>query len=361
MLSESSAEVPFASTARFDFGYDLTGSPQLATLYDRGKTRQWDARSRIVWDLPFDEDNPLGQPPEMLPIFGSKTWHKVKGDKKMVAELFRHTTAWQFSQFLHGEQGALVCAGRLMETVPGLDAKLFAATQGMDEARHAEAYSTFLGDKLGLQYPIGEALGTLLGETLADSRWDVPYLSMQVLIEGLALAAFGLLRDATANTAPLPHSMLAFIMADEARHVAFGRVALRELYAELSTAELREREDFVIEGARLLHRGFQVEAVWERLELDVADCVQAVQGSPSYNAFLSLLFARIVPCLADIGLWTPRVAAAFTAMGVELGRRANVDELMAEDKAKARDADAMTEQITRRRAIRAGAAYGAAS
>ena len=106
----------------------------------------------------------------------------------------------------------------------------------MDQARHAELYARFLHEKIGLVYPINGELQALLSDTLRDSRWDMPYLGMQVLIEGLALAAFGLLRDAT--TKPLPRQILAYVMQDEARHVAFGRMALRDYYRQLTAAEL---------------------------------------------------------------------------------------------------------------------------
>ena len=174
-------------------------------------------------------------------------------------ELRRHYASWQFSQFLHGEQGAMVCAARIVESVPDLDAKFYSATQTMDEARHAEIYGRFLQEKIGMLYPINDNLQALLGDTLRDSRWDMPYLGMQVLIEGLALAAFGMIRDTT--TKPLPKQILAYVMQDEARHVAFGRMALRDYYKQLTDAELREREEFVIEGCYLMRdrlRGVEV-------------------------------------------------------------------------------------------------------
>ena len=144
-------------------------------------------------------------------------------------ELGHHLSSWLFSQFLHGEQGALTVAARIVESVPDMDSKFYAATQAMDEARHVELYSRFLREKIGLYYPINDDLAKLLADALSDSRWDLPYLGMQVLIEGLALAAFGVHRDMAAN--PLVKQLLAYVMQDEARHVAFGRLALRDYYA----------------------------------------------------------------------------------------------------------------------------------
>lgn len=150
-----------------------------------------------------------------MTLYGTRHWDRMTERDK--GELRQHFASWQFSQFLHGEQGAMICAARIVESVPDLDAKFYSATQTMDEARHAEIYARFLHEKIQLVYPINDNLQSLLGDTLRDSRWDVPYLGMQVLIEGLALAAFGMIRDTTDK--PLPKQILAYVMQDEARHV----------------------------------------------------------------------------------------------------------------------------------------------
>jgi P-aminobenzoate N-oxygenase AurF len=298
--------LPAAGDVRFTWEYDEPRD-RLLQLYQRGKDRQWDGTKRIDWDQQLDPDNPLRLPDEFLPIFGSQTWQKL--GPADISELRRHTVAWQFSQFLHGEQGAMICSARIVESAPDLDAKFFATTQTMDEARHAEVYARLLDEKIGLLYPINRHLKALLDDTLSDSRWDLLYLGMQVLIEGLALAAFGILR--TVTTVPLPKQILAYVMQDEARHVAFGRLALRDVYSELTRAELSEREDFVIEGCYLMRDRFRGDEVWDNLGYDQADCREAAEGSIMVQRFRSLLFSRIVPCLRDVGLWSPRVRQAF--------------------------------------------------
>src|SRR6185503_4470727 len=135
--------------------------------------------------------------------------------------------------------------------------------QTMDEARHAEMYGRFLHEKIGMVYPINDQLQALLNDTLTDSRWDIPYLGMQVLIEGLALAAFGLMRDMTQSS--LPKQLLAYVMQDEARHVAFGRMALKDFYANITEAEKADREEFVIEGCYLMRDRIRSVEVWENL------------------------------------------------------------------------------------------------
>ena len=323
-------DVPATGDARFTWEYD-DNRDHLLRLYQRGKDKQWDATRRIDWDQEVDPDNPVGLPLQVHPLAGFDIFDRLSESERVMSG--SEIAIWQFSQFLHGEQGALLCSARIVESVPDLDSKYYAATQVMDEARHVETYSRFLHDKAGRAYPINPYLKALLDDTLTDSRWDLPYLGMQVLIEGLALAAFGVIRDITQSD--LTRQILAYVMADEARHVAFGRLALRDYYAELTDAERRDREDFVIEGCHLMRERFRGEEVWEALGYPRDECLEAVEQSPYMQAFRSLLFSRIVPCVKDIGLWSPRVQQAYDDMGVLDMAGINLDDLMAQDEDKA--------------------------
>jgi hypothetical protein len=319
-------QVPMAGASRFTWEYD-DGRERLLALYQKGKDKQWDAVRRIDWDLEVDPYDVLGLPDESMAIYGTKYWDKLGPEN--IRELRRHNAAWQFSQFLHGEQGAMICAARIVESVPDLDSKFYAATQTMDEARHAELYARFLHEKVGLLYPINGQLQALLNDTLNDSRWDMPYLGMQVLIEGLALAAFGVLRDFT--TKPLPRQILAYVMQDEARHVAFGRMALRDYYRELTRAELREREDFVIEGCYLMRDRLRGDEVWDNFGLPRDEIAAITENSEYSRTFRSLLFSRLVPCVRDIGLWSDRLQQAYADMGVLDAAKADLEALMRTD------------------------------
>jgi hypothetical protein len=330
-------DVAMVGSARFSWEYD-DGRDRLLALYQKGKDKQWDAVRRIDWDLPVDPGNVLGTPDQSMAIYGTKHWDKLGPEN--IRQLRRHLASWNFSQFLHGEQGAMVCAARIVEAVPDLDAKFYAATQTMDEARHAELYARFLHEKIGLLYPINDQLQALLADTLSDSRWDMPYLGMQVLIEGLALAAFGLLRDVT--TQPLPKQILAYVMQDEARHVAFGRMALRDYYQQLTDAELREREDFVIEGCYLMRDRIRGDEVWENFGIPRAEIREISEGSNYQRAFRSLLFSRLVPCVRDIGLWSERLRQAYADMGVLDAARGDLEALMRAD-------EEIAEQLDRQR------------
>jgi hypothetical protein len=149
--------------------------------------------------------------------------------------------AWMLSQFLHGEQGALFAAAQVTEAVPGLDAKLYGSTQVVDEGRHVEVFHTYLTRKLGKLYRIDDNLYVIVDALMTDARWDVKFLGMQIMIEGLALGAFGNIRRVTGD--PLLRDVLRLVITDEARHVHFGVLALERLYTcELSEKERRERE-----------------------------------------------------------------------------------------------------------------------
>lgn len=323
----------------FTWEYD-EGRDKLLNLYEKGKSRQWNSRERIDWSTPVDKDNPIGGPEAYVPIYGSDIWEKMGQPDRN--QLFHHMASWQFSQFLHGEQGALICASKIVQTVPDIDSKFYAATQVVDEARHVETYSRFLHEKLELAYPINQHLKALLDDVVGNSRWDMTYLGMQVLIEGLALAAFGLIRDIAEN--PLARAVNAYVMEDEARHVAFGRLALRDFYPQLTERERSEREEFCVEACYLMRDRFLAEELWQNLGLPVDECLGFVRNSEAQLQFRSLLFTRIVPTLKDIGLFGAKVQRAFADMEVLGYSDVDLDTVMADDERAAGEIDAARRQ-----------------
>jgi hypothetical protein len=326
--------------ANFRWEYD-DGRESLLNLYRKGKRQQWDSDYRIDWSQDLDPENPAGLPDEMISIFGSPAWHRL--DAKERTRLRHHIQAWQLSQFLHGEQGALVCAAKIVQQVPNIDAKFYGATQVMDEARHVEAFSRLLHEKYELVYPINPYLKSLIDDTLRDSRWDVTYLGMQVLIEGVALAAFGLIRDYAGN--PLSKSVTAYVMQDESRHVAFGRLALKDYYPQLTAKERDEREEFVVEGCYLLRDRFLGDEVWEQMGLPMAECKEWVDRSELMRVYRTSLFARIVPTIKAIGLWGPRVRKAYGDMGILGFADGDVEGMGLRDEEIARELDARLKEI----------------
>ncbi len=350
-------DIPATGAARFSWEYD-DGRTRLLDLYQRGKDKQWDATKRIDWAVPVNPANVMEISEEFSPIYGSRQWEILNQAER--DELGLHLSSWLFSQFLHGEQGALTVAARIVESVPDMDSKFYAATQAMDEARHVELFSRFMNEKVGLFYPMNDDLGRLLADALSDSRWDLPYLGMQVLIEGLALAAFGVHRDMAQNA--LVKQMLAYVMQDEARHVAFGRLALRDYYKDLTAAERAEREEFVIEGCHLMRNRFRAQEVWERMGFDVEECLEFTEHSPVQQAFRTLLFSRIVPCVNDIGLWSEQVRQTFAELGVLDAAKTDLEALMRDDEEIAERLDQQkyqAELTARRSEVDAAIAQGA--
>jgi 1,2-phenylacetyl-CoA epoxidase catalytic subunit len=333
-VEQTKWEVPSGSTTIFNWEYDETRD-RLLTLYEKGKEKQWNAQTRLDWSIDVDPESGQNTPDQYIPIYGSDMWEQL--NEKERGELRHHVGSWMNSQFLHGEQGALICASKIVQTVPDVDSKFYAATQVMDEARHVEMYGKYVQEKLELAYPINPHLKALLNEVIADPRWDMTYLGMQVIIEGLALAAFALIRDFSEE--PLAKAINTFVMQDEARHVAFGRLALRDFYPNVNQAERDEREEFVVEACYLMKDRFMAEEVWERMGLDVERCMKYVDESEMTQEFRKLLFSRIVPTVKDIGLWGPKVQKAYADMGVLGFQDLDPDALSAQDEQIARELD----------------------
>jgi hypothetical protein len=322
------------ATTVFNWEYD-EGRDKLLALYEKGKNKQWNATERIDWTHEVDLSNPLGFPDYFVSIYGSPTWEKL--DERGRGEVRHHLEAWRFSQFLHGEQGALICTAKIVQTVPDVDSKFYAATQVIDEARHVEVYSRYLREKIQMAYPINVHLQTLLEQGIRDARWDFTYLAMQIIIEGLALAAFGTIRDLA--TEPLGKAINAYVMQDEARHVAFGRLALRDYYPQLSDRERDEREEFAVEACYLMRDRFMAEEIWDRLGFNTVECVEYVRKSPFMMEYTRRLFTRIVPTIRAIGLWGERIQKAFSDMGIIDLAELDVEAMSADDEDVAAEYD----------------------
>lgn len=346
--------VPQEFEAAFDWDYD-DGRKQMMHLYQKGKDMQWDALERVDWDLELDDENPMGIADELTGIYHTPIWAKLSDKDK--AEMRRHFQSWTISQFMQGEQAALICAAKIVQQVPDLDAKFYASTQVMDEARHVEAYKKLL-EKFGVAYPMTPPLQTLVDQALRDSRWDMTYLAMQVVIEGLALAAFNNIRETAKN--PLAQMVNAYVMQDESRHVAFGRLTLREYYPQLTDAERREREEFLIEACYHMRDRFEGREVYKQLDLPIEECVAAQDASGHMQMFRTMLFQRIVPIVRDIGLWSDKIQEAYREMGVLGFADTDYEELSATDSARAEEFDEINKK-KRQDYVESVAALGASS
>jgi hypothetical protein len=287
----------------FTWDYSLS-RPALRKLYEKAKTGQWNGTTDLPWHLEVDVEKTVKQDQEMLgvgidqSIFDGTPVAKW-GDKEWL-EFGIEGRNWQLSQFLHGEQGALICTAKIVETVPWYDAKLYASTQVMDEARHVEVFARYLDEKLGGGYQVNAHLRMLLDDIINDSRWDMTYLGMQIMVEGLALAAFGFLHQTTQE--PLLKQLLRYVMSDEARHVAFGVLSLKEVYDGMTDLEMKDRQEFAFEAAVRMRDRFMQQEVWERMGVNVRDIVPIALADPTRVMFQSMLFSKIVPNCKKLGL-----------------------------------------------------------
>jgi hypothetical protein len=304
--------VPERADAVFNWAYELERSP-LVNLYEKAKKLQWNAATDIDWSVSVDpEEFPEFFPPEAFnAMLNPPRTLTLKELKRLRVEQL----GWMLSQFLHGEQGALLATAQIVTTVPWTEAKFYAASQVVDEARHVEVYRRYLTEKLPFAYPVNPHLHTLLAQIVRESRWDMTYLGMQIMVEGLALAAFGMMHFMNPHERLL-HQITNYVIRDEARHVAFGVLSLEEVYRDMTAAERREREEFVIEAAMLMRDRLLMHEVWDRLGFDVDEWVQWSLATPFMGGFRQLLFSKIVPNLKRLGLLTPRVREAFDKIGV---------------------------------------------
>jgi hypothetical protein len=318
--------VSSAYDALFTWDYAKGARPALDKLYEKAKVSQWNGSTDLDWSIDVDPERTaleLSQSDRRMQYVRTLTEDShspvASWGEKELTRYAQENVAHRVSQFLHGEQGALLCTARIVETVPWIDAKYYASTQVMDEARHVEVFGRYLDEKMGTRYPMNAHLGSLIDDVLGDSRWDITYLGMQILIEGLALAAFGAMHKTSSE--PLLKQLIRYVMSDEARHVAFGVLSLQEAYRELSGPELRERQEFVYEGTLRMRDRFLHQEVWERLGVSARAIVPYFiqQNRDEEILFQRMLFAKIVPNCKKLGLLDPRtpwLRDRFTEMGV---------------------------------------------
>ena len=296
-------EVKNNADSIFTWDYSLA-RPALRKLYEKAKTGQWNGTTDLEWGMDVDIEKVVAQDMELLgpgidPTLYAGTQLDKWGDKEWL-QFGIEGRNWQLSQFLHGEQGALLCTAKICETVPWYDAKLYAATQVVDEARHVEVFARYLDEKMGGEYQINAHLRTLLDDIINDSRWDMTYLGMQIMVEGLALAAFGFLHQLTNE--PLLKKLLRYVMSDEARHVAFGVLSLQEVYSQMSDAEMMDRQEFAYEASVRMRDRFLQQEVWDKMGVKVKEIAPITLADPSRQMFQQMLFSKIVPNCKKLGL-----------------------------------------------------------
>ena len=300
--------------ATFVWNYDER-RPRLSRLYEKSKVSQWNAATDVDWSIEVDP----GALPDVAQ-FADVDWgeggpmtQQLGNAPDVHHDLVAQNHGWLISQFMHGEQGALVATAKICAAAESIDDKYYAAAQVADEARHVEAYQRYL-DKIGITYPVSTPLHSLLDQVMGHKHVDMTFLGMQILVEGVALAAFSLGGAVLAN--PLIASITELVRRDEARHVAFGVLSLSGRYDDMDPVDLAEREEFVLEACALMRDRFQPTQVWEHFGIDVDQATAQFEQGPDMQAFRSLLFSKVVPNLRKLGLLTPRVRDGFEKLGI---------------------------------------------
>ena len=321
LLQRGKQGTPSKMTASHEAHFDWTypaDNEEMATLYHRAKLGQWNGDS-LPWHIDVDPENPnVPILPEDFVNVDRIGHYGVRLDEKEKRRVLHSLSAWMLSQFLHGEQGALFAAAQVTEAVQFFDGKLYGATQVMDEGRHVEVFHRYLDTKLDRLYHVNDNLFVIIDALMRDSRWDIKFLGMQIMVEGLALGAFGVLHKRTKE--PLLKELLKNVIQDEARHVHYGVVALREHFLKhLTEGERREREDWAFEVALLMRNrfmAFEVYEEWFEGRLTRDQWKDVVECSPGMTDFRRMMFSRIVPNLREIGLLSPRILPFYAKAGL---------------------------------------------
>lgn len=300
----------------WDFDYEPTHD-ELDTLYETAKKNQWNGSTAIDWSRPVGKEGPVLN--VQMAFAGTNFFSRLSEEEQKEIEI--RVSSWRLSQFLHGEQGALVVCGQLVNSIPELDAKLYASTQVVDEGRHVEVFEKYV-KKLHKIYPVDPLLKGLLDEILATNLWELKLLGMQMLVEGLAIAAFNLMRKQTAD--PTLGTMLDYVLQDEGRHVNFGYFALRRAIPNMAPATREYLEDFCVKACDLMYArdentGFRsIQTVWNEMGWDGEKIWKdTVEHSMTTKAFNSFLFQdNLMPRLQRLGIISPRVEPRYREIGL---------------------------------------------
>ena len=299
-------------TGAYNWDYTVSDN-RIKKLYELGKELNWNGSIDLNWDYTHPADERLVETDDQLPHETLKAYENLTEEEKILFD--RHSTAELMSQFLHGEQGALLVASQLASCAPTYNAKLYAASQTFDEARHVEVFNRYLQEKIGIHYPINPSLKLLLDKILTDERWDLKFIGMQIIIEGLALAAFQMLKAITKD--PLLKQLLHYVVRDEARHVTFGINYLEEYIKTLSPEEIEERAQFAYEACVISReRLINTKAEQRFLGMTEEEARKFAMDTKSFEMFRNFLFSRVIPNLSRIGLLTDTVRPKFEALGL---------------------------------------------
>jgi hypothetical protein len=298
-------------TGAYTWSYE-EADKRIRKLYRLGKERNWNAETDIDWAKPIDRTkSPINEGIDN-PFEGWEPYERLSEAEEIDFAWLQQS--WMLSQFLHGEQGALLVASQLVSCAPTYDAKLYAASQTFDEARHVEVFNKYIMDRIGFMYPVNPNLKALLDKVLTDERWDLKFIGMQLVIESLALAAFNTQKMLAVD--PVMSEVLELVTRDESRHVAFGVTYMEEFVKSLTPQEREDRAQFAYEACCVMRERIVATDVFEHFGWDVEEGRRRTLSGGVMEEFRNLLFTRIIPNLKKVGLITDRVRPLYEALGV---------------------------------------------
>ena len=313
--------VPSQLDTVFQHAYPVE-SPEMRRLYENAKRDQWNVSRDIDWSQPVDLERGIVAD-ELIDIHGTPYWDALS--PRQQAEMNYRLAAWRMSVLLYGEHGAMLVCSQLVESVSGTDAKFFQATQVVDEARHTEVINRYVTEKLeGLMYPMPANERELFDVLLADRRWTVKTVGLQLVAETFAVALFRMLAETSKD--PLLTSICRRILQDESRHMGFGMLSLPDVVGQMSDAERRELEDFTGWALVRVLTGLFPTEVYRDMGFSPADIAsikrlrkdRAAGGEAGFfrKTFKKDLHGTLVANLQKIGLLTDRLRPQLASLGI---------------------------------------------
>ena len=319
--------IDIQNTAYFRHVYDGDHS-EMRRLYEQAKRDQWNAATDIDWACALQGDGGLIAD-DLVDVHGTRFWDRLSGEERV--ELNRRVSQWRLSTLVHGEHGAMLVCSQMVENVQGQDAKLFQATQVVDEARHNEVLHRYLGLRLaGRTYPLAGNVKEIFDTLLGTSAWYLKTIGLQLVAETFAVSLFRMLAESSKDE--VLREVCRRILQDEARHMGFGMLSLPAVVGEASEAERREMEDFAVWAlVRILTGIFPQPASEEmgfsRAEIDEIKRLRRERAAGGDETAFRKFFRRdlhtaLVRNLQRIGLLTARVAPQLESLGISLAAAA---------------------------------------
>jgi len=304
------------------YDYD-TNIKALRDLYEVAKREQWNAATDIPWELETDPS----QVGDMSATFDEPyDFVKALSTEKQI-ELARRRSAHLLSTFLHGEQGAMMICGQLVEVVPDMDAKLYASTQVIDEARHVEVFHRYI-QRLDKVYPIMPGLKALLNAVLTADLWQMKCVGMQIIAESLAMGSFKTMLKITNDE--VFRKVLELTSQDEARHVSYGLIYMKDAIPKMNERDRDRLEDFAWTAMTLLastpqmEKGKEYVDPMEEIYTDVgidpkkaaSEIVSRMRDPEAVKAQPNPFREYAFPQLERVGLITDRTISKYREVGL---------------------------------------------